>query len=202
MEDASDEQLMADVAEGDQRAFHRLAERHIPRGLALARRLTGSGADAEEIVQEALIRVWVNAPRWRPTAAFRSWFHRIVVNLCLDRTRRTRWTSLDAAGDPADPASDAVTMIDREETRQAVEKALADLPDRQRAALVLTYYEGLGNAETATTLGTSVPAVEALLIRARRFLRNRLAMLRTEHGATRTEHGATGNATKGKGGTA
>src|SRR3954470_7353737 len=100
MEDASDEQLMARVADGDRGAFHRLAGRHLQRGLALARRLTGSGADAEEIVQEALLRVWVNAPRWRPTAAFRTWFYRVVLNLCLNRRRRPGFAPLEHAGDP------------------------------------------------------------------------------------------------------
>src|SRR6266481_183164 len=88
MDEASDEDLMRRVAGGDERAFRLLARRYAARAVALARRVTGNDADAEEVVQEALLRVWTNAPRWRPLAAFRTWFYRIVLNLCLSRQRR------------------------------------------------------------------------------------------------------------------
>jgi RNA polymerase sigma-70 factor (ECF subfamily) len=180
MEETSDEDLMVRVAAGDEAAFRRLARRHLQRGLAVARRIAGNAADAEEVVQEALLRVWTHAPRWRPTASYRTWFYRIVVNLCLDRRRRAAWMGLEEAGDPADPAPDAVTMIERDQTGRAVADAVAALPERQRAALVLTYYEGLGNEETAAVLGTSVSAVESLLIRGKRTLRERLRTARGE----------------------
>ncbi|MBI4182792.1 MAG: sigma-70 family RNA polymerase sigma factor [Proteobacteria bacterium] len=180
MEDASDEDLMARVAAGDEEAFCRLARRNARLGFGLARRLTGSTADAEDVVQEALLRVWTHAPRWRPTAAFRTWFYRVVVNLCLDRRRRRAWVALEEADEPADPGPDAVALIERDETGRAVAAAVAGLPDRQRAALLLTYYEGLSNAETAVALATSVSAVETLLVRAKRALRRRLSPLRDE----------------------
>jgi RNA polymerase sigma-70 factor (ECF subfamily) len=177
MDEASDEDLMARIAQGDQRAFGLLATRYAPRAVGLARRITRNEADADEIVQEALLRVWLNAPRWRPTALFRTWFYRVVVNLCLNRRRRAPMLALEAAGDPADAAPDALARMQRAEVDRQLVAAIAELPDRQRAAIVLTYHEGLANAETASVLETSVASVEALLVRAKRTLREKLGSI-------------------------
>ena len=174
MDEASDEDLMARVARGDEPAFRVLARRYAARAVGLASRITGNDADAEEVVQEALLRVWTNAPRWRPLAAFRTWFYRVVLNLCLSRRRRAPFVALEAAGDPADPSADIAARLERDETDRIVAGAIADLPDRQRAAMVLTYHEGLSNAETAAILETSTSGVEALLVRAKRTLREKL----------------------------
>jgi len=177
MEEASDEELMGRVAEADARAFETLARRHADRAFLLAFRITRNRADADEVVQEAMLRVWVNAPRWRPTAAFRTWLYRILVNLCLDRRRHAPFAAIEAAGDPADDSPDPVARLEADETGRAVAGALGALPERQRVALVLTYYEGLSNAETAAVLGSSVSGVEALLVRAKRTLRRTLGPL-------------------------
>jgi DNA-directed RNA polymerase specialized sigma24 family protein len=87
MDEASDEDLMARIAQGDERAFRVIARRYAPRAVGLARRITRNAADADEITQEALLRVWLNAPRWRPTAAFRTWFYRVVTAGWLPRSR-------------------------------------------------------------------------------------------------------------------
>jgi RNA polymerase sigma-70 factor (ECF subfamily) len=175
MQDQSDEDLMARVAQGEQTAFRALAARHAAAAIGLARRVTGSHADAEEIVQEALLRVWIHAPRWRPLASFRTWFYRVVLNLCLNRRRRhAPDLPFEAAGDPADPAPDPSARIEQDETDRRVAAAIAALPERQRAAIVLTYYQGCSNAETAHVLDTSVSAVETLLVRAKRGLRESL----------------------------
>jgi RNA polymerase sigma-70 factor (ECF subfamily) len=178
MDEASDEDLMAQIARGDERAFRLLARRHAGRAAGLARRVTGNAADGEEIAQEALLRVWINAPLWRPTAAFRTWFYRVVLNLCLNRRRRKPFLPLDAAGDRSDPAADALARMERAETDRRVAAAIAELPERQRAAIVLTYSEGLGNAETAAILETTISGVETLLVRARRTLRQKLESIR------------------------
>src|SRR5712691_8095218 len=177
MGDPSDEDLMRRVAAGDERAFALLAPRHAARAIGLARRLTGNSADAEEIVQEALLRVWINAPRWRAQASFRTWFYRIVVNLCLNRRRRAPFLPIEAAADAADPGADAVERIERREEQRALAEAIAALPMRQRAVIALTYHEGLSNAESAAALGTSVSAVETLLVRAKRALREKLGTM-------------------------
>jgi RNA polymerase sigma-70 factor (ECF subfamily) len=161
---------MARVARGDEQAFRALVRRHAEGAHRVARRLLGNEARAEEIVQEAFLRVWTNAPRWRPQAAFRTWLYRVVVNLSLNAKRRPADLPLEAAGDPAGP-DDASHALERRERDRALAAAVEALPARQRAAIVLTYQEGLGNAEAAAVLEVSVSGLEALLVRARRTLR-------------------------------
>ena len=171
MDGPPDHDLMARTAQGDERAFRELARRHAGGALRLARRILGSEALAEEIVQDAFLRVWTNAPRWRPEAAFRTWLYRVVINLCLNAKRRPADLPLAAAGDPADPAPDAGAALELGERDRQLAAAIDRLPARQRAAIVLTYQEGLGNAEAAAVLGTSVAGIETLLVRAKRSLR-------------------------------
>lgn len=170
----SDEALMARVAAGDRAAFAALAKRHVISAIALAAHILGNRAEAEDVAQDALLRVWTNAPRWKPLAKFRTWLTRIVVNLCLDRRRRAPWVGLDVAGDIADPAPDPLARHEADEGERRVGAAIAKLPPRQRAAIALTYNEGLSNAETADILDTSVSAVETLLSRAKDNLRRAL----------------------------
>jgi RNA polymerase sigma-70 factor, ECF subfamily len=174
-EDADDDALLASSGEGDQRAFQTLVARHLARALSLARRMTGSLAEAEDVAQEAFLRTWQKAPDWRAgEARFSTWLYRVVVNLCLDRKRRKPMAPLEAAGDPLDPAPSAELQMAENQRGRIVAAALAALPDRQRAALVLSYYEGVSNIEAAGALGVSVSALESLLVRARKALRAEL----------------------------
>ncbi|HTM75995.1 MAG TPA: sigma-70 family RNA polymerase sigma factor [Pseudolabrys sp.] len=168
---------MARVARGDERAFQLLARRHLPAMLGLARRILRNGADAEDVAQEALMRVWTYAPRWRPLALFRTWLTRVVVNLCLDRKRRAPWVELDAAGEIVDPAPGATEKAETDERERMVASAIDKLPARQRSAIMLTYSEGMSNAEVADILDTSVSAVETLLVRGKQNLRRTLGKL-------------------------
>ena len=172
--DDSDEALMALVARGDAPAYRALTRRHLPAMLGLARRILGNAADAEDVAQEAMLRVWTHAPRWQPLAAFRTWLTRVVVNLCLDRKRRARWVALEAAGELVDPAPGATETAEHDEREQLLAVAIAELPARQRTAIVLSYSEGMSNAQVADILGTSVSAVETLLVRGKQNLRARL----------------------------
>jgi len=172
--DDSDEALMARVARGDERAYRLLARRHLPVILGVARRILGNAADAEDVAQEALLRVWTHAPRWQPLAAFRTWLARITVNLCLDRKRRAPWVELEAAGEIADPAPGAMERAQAGERDQRLAGAIAELPARQRAAIVLTYGDGMSNAQVAEILDTTVSAVETLLVRGKQNLRRAL----------------------------
>jgi RNA polymerase sigma-70 factor, ECF subfamily len=178
--DDNDEALMARVARGDQLAFRELARRHLPSALALARRILGNAADAEDVAQEALLRVWSNAPRWQPLAKFRTWLTRVVVNLCLDRKRRAPWVALEAAGDIVDPTPSAVEQAEHDERDGLVNAAIGDLPARQRTAIILTYSEGMSNAQVAEVLDTSVSAVETLLVRGKQNLRRALGHVMDE----------------------
>src|SRR3954471_10997305 len=146
MDEPSDHDLMARTAQGDGRACRMLAQRHAGRALGLARRMLGNEALAEEIVQDALLRVWTNAPRWRPEAAFRTWLYRVVVNLCLNARRRRPDLPLDAAERIADSAEDAEAVLEARERDLHLAAAVEALPLRQRAAIALTYQEGLSNA--------------------------------------------------------
>jgi RNA polymerase sigma-70 factor (ECF subfamily) len=177
LENASDEELMVRVAQGDESAFRCLAGRHAPKTFALTRRVLGNDADAEDIVQEAMLRVWVTAPRWRPDAAFKTWLYRVTMNLCLNRQRHKPFAPLDAAAEPPDPSPNAADVLERREADGLVAKAIEALPERQRAAIVLTYYEGLSNAETASVLETTISSVETLLVRAKRTLRAKLGAI-------------------------
>ncbi len=128
---------MLRVAQGNEPAFRTLAGRHAAKTFALTRRVLGNDADAEEIVQEAMLRVWVTAPRWRPDAAFKTWLYRVTLNLCLNRQRRKPFAPLDEACDPPDPSPNAAEKLERRETERLVSTAIQGLPDRQRAAIVL-----------------------------------------------------------------
>ena len=172
--DDSDEALMARVARGDAPAYRTLTRRHLPAMLGLARRILGNAADAEDVAQEAMLRVWTHAPRWQPLAAFRTWLTRVVVNLCLDRKRRAQWVALEAAGEIVDPTPGVVEKAEHDERERLLAAAIAELPARQRSAIVLTYSEGMSNAQVAEILDTSVSAVETLLIRGKQNLRARL----------------------------
>ncbi len=173
--DDSDEALMARVAKGDQRAFRELARRHVPVMLGVARRILGNAAEAEDVAQEAMLRVWTHAPRWQPLALFRTWLSRVVVNLCLDRKRKAPWVDLEAAGELADPAPLAGAATEAAERERLLTAAIAELPARQRAAIVLSYTEGMSNAQVAEILDTTVSAVETLLVRGKQNLRRALA---------------------------
>jgi RNA polymerase sigma-70 factor (ECF subfamily) len=172
--DDSDEALMARVARGDEVAYRLLSRRHVPAMLGLARRVLGNAADAEDVAQEAMLRVWTHAPRWQPLAQFRTWLTRVVVNLCLDRKRRASWVALEAAGEIVDPAPGATEQAEHNERDRLVAGAIAGLPARQRTAIVLTYGDGMSNAQVAEVLDTTVSAVETLLVRAKQNLRRAL----------------------------
>jgi RNA polymerase sigma-70 factor (ECF subfamily) len=168
---------MARVAAGDHRAFRAMVERHLDRAVAVAFRMMGSRSLAEDVAQEAFLRLWTHAPRFRPEGArFTTWFTRVLLNLCIDRKRRDRATApLESAAAVADTRPDPAVETEQAQTARRVAAAIEDLPERQRAALVLCYYEEMSNAEAAAVLDVPVTAVEALLVRARRGLRQRLA---------------------------
>jgi len=135
-----------------------------------------SRADGEDIAQEAFSRVWSHAGRWRPiggggNAKFTTWLYRIVVNLAIDRKRRPVMSAIDDVDEPVDEADDAFKQIHQHQVSDAVAEAIKRLPERQRIALTLCFFEGMSNTDAAGIMGLSVGAVESLLVRARRTLR-------------------------------
>lgn len=173
----SDETLIGRVATGDRRAFARFMDRHGDFIYATAVRLTGNRADAQDAVQDTFLRVWRNAGSWRPDggAAVRTWLYRIAHNVCIDMLRKRRPQNVLSETIDSGVATDSA--VQEQETKAAVTNALRQLPERQRAVLVLCHYQGLSNAEAATMIGTTVKGVESLLIRARRQMRDILKPL-------------------------
>jgi RNA polymerase sigma-70 factor (ECF subfamily) len=171
-----DAELLQAIAGGDRSAFDRLSRRHLDRAYGVALRMTGSRADAQDVVQDVFLRLWQRPDAWRPgQAQFSTWLHRVVVNRCLDLKRRPRGADLDSVEEPQDPDANAEdSLLDAERSR-ALDSAVNQLPERQKAAIVLTYTAGLRNAEAASAMDISVKAFEALLVRAKRELRDFLA---------------------------
>jgi RNA polymerase sigma-70 factor (ECF subfamily) len=167
----TDEALMALAAGGDQAAFGRLARRHLPRLVTLANRMLGDRAAAEDAAQEALLRAWRHAARYDPgRAKVTTWLHRITVNLVVDRCRAARRPTAMLAEDIVDSQPLAPAAIERRQRHGALAAGIAAMPDRQRAALLLTYAEQRAGAEAAAMLGISTRALEGLLRRGRHFL--------------------------------
>jgi RNA polymerase sigma-70 factor (ECF subfamily) len=173
----ADHTLMAAVAEGDGQAFARLVEAESPKLLRFARTLlTASPAEAEEVVQEALLRLWKLAPDWQPNARVGTWLHQVVYRLCIDAIRRRRPSleigALESEIEDDGPLPDARLIRDDEVTM--VQSAIALLPERQRTALTLCHFQELGQAEASAVMGIGESAYESLLARARRRLRKLL----------------------------
>ena len=173
-----DAELMRHIAGGDQRAFQKLMRRHLARTARLATRILGNTLAAEDVAQEAFIRVWKHAADWedpqKSGAKFTTWLYRIVLNLCIDEKRKNRFTNIDDIPEPVDAGLGAEAGMQRQEQSKRVQGALQELPERQRAAFVLCFYEDYSNKEAAEMLGISVGAIESLLVRSRRFLRDKL----------------------------
>ena len=181
-EEPSDEQLLARTAAGDQRAFRPLIARHMGRAIRLAQAISGNASDADDIAQDAFLRVRRQSGSFDPAIArFTTWLHRIVVNLAIDRTRRPRAEPIELAEDvPSDEPGALVVLIAAEE-RDVVRKALAEIPDRQRAAIALFHLEGLSVREAATAMSMSEKAFESLLTRARQALKQSVLAAQTLH---------------------
>ncbi len=184
MDEVTDEALLVAYANGDARAARTLTDRLAPRVLAHAVRLLGDRAEAEDVTQEALIRLWRLAPDWRQgEAKVTTWLYRVTANLCTDRHRKAgRQVPLEAARDPPDPAPGAVAAMAGAERAAALEAALQVLPERQREAVVLRHIEGLSNPEIAEIMDIGVEAVESLTARGKRKLASLLLPRRDELG--------------------
>jgi RNA polymerase sigma factor (sigma-70 family) len=168
----SDDALMVRVAARDPQALRLLADRHAELPWRIAYRMLADPAEAEDVAQDALLRLWQFAERWQaggPGVA--AWLTRVATNACLDRLRRRRFVRDDEVPERADESPLADAEMEAEQVRQAVADCIAALPDRQRAAIVLTYFEEWHNKMAADTLAMQLKAFESLLFRARSTLR-------------------------------
>ncbi|MFN3972583.1 MAG: RNA polymerase sigma factor [Gemmobacter sp.] len=183
----ADAALLARYALGDAGAARQLAARHLPRLLSFAgRMLQGDGSEAEDVAQEAMLRLWRVAPDWRPgEAQVSTWLYRVAANLCTDRLRRRGrrgHVTLDDAPEAEDGAPGAEARLMAGDRMTALQVALDALPERQRQAVVLRHIEGLSNPEIAAVMDTGVEAVESLTARGRRALSALLEGRRAELG--------------------
>jgi RNA polymerase sigma-70 factor (ECF subfamily) len=173
-----DDELVRRAGEGDAAAVQALVARKLGRVLALAERMLGDAAEAEDVAQETFFRVWRQAPRWRPgVARFDTWLHRVTLNLCYDRLRRRRERPMAEPPDMPDPGPAPDRGLHAADVGRRVRDALQALPARQREAVVLCHYQEMGNIEAAGVMGVTVEALESLLSRGRRALRSALADL-------------------------
>lgn len=174
-EENDDDALMQRVADGDARAYSIIVAASLERVLALARRMLGNDAEAEDVAQEAFLRLWRHADRWQPgRARISTWLYRVTSNLVIDRHRSVRPTTMPEL--PEIPVSAVQGReMEEEDLSRHVDRALQDLPERQRMALTLFHFEELPMAEVAEMMDASVEAVESLLARGRRALKKSLA---------------------------
>src|SRR6202008_4800110 len=131
-----DAELLDRLAAGDEAAFRALVERHIDRAYAIALRILGNAADAEDVVQDTMLKVWTHRGRWQHgRAKFSTWLYRVVSNRCIDLRRQPRTENVDVVPEVADPQLDASTMIERSEIGSLLEGAMQKLPEQQRIAV-------------------------------------------------------------------
>ncbi|WP_315835683.1 RNA polymerase sigma factor [Bradyrhizobium prioriisuperbiae] len=167
-----DKELLDRLAANDEAAFRLLVARHIDRAYAIALRIVESRADAEDVVQDTLLKVWTHRGRWQHgRAKFSTWLYRVVTNRCIDMRRRPRTENVDAVPEMADKQPDATSVIERNEVSGMLEAAMQRLPEQQRVAVILSYHENMSNGEIADVMETTVSAVESLLKRGRQQLR-------------------------------
>jgi RNA polymerase sigma factor (sigma-70 family) len=182
--EAPDAALLIAFANGDAGAAQLLAERLLPRTLAQAQRMLGDRAEAEDVAQEAMMRLWRIAGEWRQgEAQVSTWLYRVTANLCTDRLRRRkRSVPLDAVAEPLDTAPSVTARMQSEARAKALSDALAQLPPRQAEAVALRHLEGLSNPGIAAVMEIGVEAVESLTARGKRGLALILAGRREELG--------------------
>jgi RNA polymerase sigma-70 factor (ECF subfamily) len=170
--EASEVELLERLTAGDARAYRTISERHLKAILNHCMRMLRNLPEAEDVTQETFLRLWQSPPRTNATPKVSTWLYRVAHNLSIDRLRQRKDTTSDE-----ELASDSVRpsrALERKRTAQAVQEALTRLPERQRGALCMAHYDGMANPEIADILGVSVEAIESLLARARRTLREQL----------------------------
>jgi len=169
-----DDDLMRRIVAGDQVAAKQVVDDHLPLLISLARYMLGNEAEAEEIAQEAFLKLWKFAGNWQPgRALIATWLRRVASNLCIDRLRQRRTSSLEAQDDQPVAATQQLELEEKD-LAQRVNAALMQLPERQKLALTLCHYQGMSQREASQVMEISEHALESLMARAKRGLKSSL----------------------------
>ena len=171
-----DQELLPFIQDGSHPAFAELVRRHTDRFYRLAYRYLQRKEAAEDIVQDAFLKLWEDPGKWQPgrNTRFTTWFYRIVVNLCLDWQKKKRPAPLDEELALVDEKEMLEVAAIQNEEQRLLEKEIAALPDRQRTALNLCFEEGLSNQEAAEVMGLNLKALQSLIMRAKATLKERM----------------------------
>lgn len=180
-----DLRLMMQIRDGDEEAFRELVEIHQHRVVGTCARMLGDDTEAEDVAQQVFIRVWKSAARWEPTAKFTTWLYTITRNLVFNECRRRARhpaRSLEAVQEESDhPQQFEDTGVKAPNTQlldlemqEAIARAIEELPEAQRMAVILRRYQDVSYEEIAAVLELTVPAVKSVLFRARTELREKL----------------------------
>jgi RNA polymerase sigma-70 factor (ECF subfamily) len=176
--DKEDHELLALIQDGSGQAFTVLVERHTERFYRLAYRYLRNKEAAEDVVQEAFLKLWENPLLWQPerNSKFTTWFYRIVVNACLDLRKKKKPEALENDALVIDEREPVEETLIRAQEQEALEREIAALPERQRTALNLCFDEGLSNQEAAEIMGINLKALQSLIMRAKTTLKARMGM--------------------------
>ena len=177
LENLSDEELMVRVQSANHEAFSVLISRHTRMFYAAAYRMYPYQDEAEDIVQESFLKLWQRPEIWRAdrNAKFTTWFYRVVTNLAIDYARKKKNTKgSDVLDRITDKSAGQQDIVEADEQQKILERAIAQLPERQRVALNLCFYEDLSNKEAAEIMDVGVKALESLLMRAKAGLKDSL----------------------------
>ena len=178
--DVNDEMLLLKIQEGDHEAFSTLVYRHTERFYRIAYRMLFNKDNAEDIVQEAFLKLWERPNMWdgNRQVKFTTWFYRIVTNLCLDHNRKKGTLPLTEVMEHADNRQGPEASLENAQHKALMDRLIGELPDRQQLALNLCFYEGLSNKEASEIVGVKLKALQSLLMRARTTLKEKVQQYR------------------------
>lgn len=171
-----DESLIIKIQKGGHEAFAEMVNRHSNRFYRIAYRLLSNKNDAEDVVQEAFLKMWDRPTFWNPGkgAKFTTWFYKVVINLCFDHNKKKRPLGLPEGIELADQKPGPEALVDGHQRQVVLEKLIHELPERQQLALNLCFYEGISNKAAAEILGVKVKALQSLIMHAKTTLKEKV----------------------------
>lgn len=169
-----DDFLLRLTAQGNMEAYRKLVGRYMHYCVRFAERMLGNRHDAEDVAQEVCLKIWKEAGKWQGQAKFSTWLYRVMFNACIDYKRKVIPLPVGGSVDAENTSLNPEEALEEKQRIQKVIHALRNLPDRQRAALVLSYYEGIKNEQAAEIMGTELGAFQQLIFRARQSLKTEL----------------------------